>query len=63
MPCLGVFGLEIYNTILIFEISTINFVKLQNFVKKTKMSKLGTKSTFLGSFWVGILKELLSYLK
>ena len=34
MPYLGIFGLEIQKTIIIFEISTLKFVLLQNFVKK-----------------------------
>ena len=43
MPSSGFLGLEIYNTILIFEISTIKFIKLQNFVKKQKCLYLGPK--------------------
>ena len=34
MPDLGVFGLEFQKTIATFEINTLKYVKLQNFVKK-----------------------------
>ena len=36
MPYLGIFGLKLKKTIVIFEISTLQFVKLQNFAKKQK---------------------------
>ena len=44
MPYLGTFGLEFQNPLLIFEISHVEFVLLQNFVEKPKMSKTGTKN-------------------
>ena len=37
-------------TILLFEISTLKFVSLQNFAKKTRLPKFGTKNTLLGIF-------------
>ena len=36
MPYLGILGIELEKTILIFEISTLKFVYLQNFTKKQK---------------------------
>ena len=41
MPYLGIFGLEFDDNILIFEISILEFVQLQNFVKKQKYLNLG----------------------
>ena len=43
MPYLGIFGLEFEKIILIFEISTLKFVWLQNFVKKQKWVKTDQK--------------------
>ena len=34
MLYLGIFGLEYQKTIVVFEISTLEFVQLRNFVKK-----------------------------
>ena len=49
--CLGIFGLEFENNIIIFEISTMEFVLLGNFLKKTtKMLKFWTKNTLFGYF-------------
>ena len=36
MPYFGIFGLEFENTIVVFEISTLEFVYLQNFLEKLK---------------------------
>ena len=52
---MSIFGLEFENDIVIFEISTLEFVYLKNFVKKQKCLIW----VFLGSNF----KELLSYLK
>ena len=41
---LGIFGLELENNIVIFEISTLEFVYLQNLVPKQKMTKFGIKN-------------------
>ena len=50
MPDLGIFGLEFENNIVIFEISTLQFVYLQNFTKKQKCLNLGRKMPYLGIF-------------
>ena len=50
MSHLGIFGLEFENNIVIFEISTLEFVKLQNFAKKQKCLNLGPKIPHLGIF-------------
>ena len=73
MPYLGVFGREFSKNIVIFEISTFELVKLQNFVKKKKCLNLGPKIPILSIFdqkcfiWVFLgkkfKKKLLSYLK
>ena len=39
----------------IFEISTLKFVQLQNFAKKRKIFKFGTKDALFGYFWARIL--------
>ena len=68
MPYLGIFdqkclilvfsGKIFRKTIVIFEISTLEFVNLQNFTKKkTKMPKFGTKNASFGYFWGGIWKQ------
>ena len=43
MPYLGVFGLEFKKTIVIFDISTLKIVYLQNFTKKHKCLNSGPK--------------------
>ena len=50
MPYLGIFGLEFYKTIVIFEISTLKFFYLQNFAKKQKCFNLEPKVLYLGIF-------------
>ena len=50
MPDLCIFGLEFKNNIVIFEISTLEFVKLQNFAKKQNCLNLGPKTPYLGIF-------------
>ena len=65
IPYLGIFGLEFENNFVIFEISTLKFLYLQNFMKKQKCLNLGPKSTYsgifdqnslFGCFWERILK-------
>ena len=63
MPDLCIFGLEFENNNVIFEISSFEVVKLQNFAKKQKCLNLGPKNALFGYFGAGILKKLLSYLK
>ena len=50
MPDLCVFGLEFENNIVIFEISILECVYLQNFAKKQKCLNLGPKMPYLGIF-------------
>ena len=35
----------------------VKFVKLEDFAKKTKMSKFGSKNVLLGHFWARILQS------
>ena len=44
------FGLECQNNIVIFEISALKFVYLQNIAKELKFLNLGTKLPYLGIF-------------
>ena len=48
MPDLGIFGLEFKNSFVIFEISTLKFVYLQNFPTRQKCLNLGPKMPDLG---------------
>ena len=58
MSYLGVFRLESEETNVIFEISTLEFVSLQNLAKKTtKMPKFVTKNALFGYFWDKISKN------
>ena len=57
MPDLHIFGLEIQKTIVIFEINTLKFVKLQNFMKKLKCLNLGPKMPDLGIFGLEFQKN------
>ena len=50
MIYLGILGLEFENNIVIFEISTLEFVYLQNFVRKRKCLNLGQKKPYFGTF-------------
>ena len=59
-------------TIVIFEISAFELVRLQTFMKKQKCLNFGPKMPYLGFleqkclfgyFWARIFKKLLSYLK
>ena len=55
MPYLGIFGQDFQKkTIVIFEISTLKFVYLQNFTKKQKFLNLGPKMSDLGILGAGI---------
>ena len=57
MPYLDTFGPEFENNIAIFEINTLEFVLLQNFVKNEKMPKFGTKNSLFRYFWARNLKN------
>ena len=50
MFCLSTFGLESENNVVIFEISTLEFIQLQNFAEKQKYLNLGPKMPYLGVF-------------
>ena len=50
MPYLGISGLEVKNNIVMFEISTLKYAKLQNFMKKQKCLNLGPKMSYLSTF-------------
>ena len=43
MPHLAIFGLDFQKTIVLFEINSLEFVKLQNFAKNQKCLNLGPK--------------------
>ena len=43
MHCLSFFGLQFRKTIVIFEISTLDFALLQSFREKIKILKFGSK--------------------
>ena len=47
---LCIFGLEFENNIVIFEISTLEFVKFQNMAKKQKCLNLEPEMSYLGIF-------------
>ena len=48
----GYFWARSLKTIVVFEISTLIFIYLQNFVKKQKSLNLGPKVLYLGIFGV-----------
>ena len=50
MSDLCIFGLEFQSSIVIFEISTLKLVSLQNFTKKQKFLTLGLKMSYLCIF-------------
>ena len=50
MPYLNTFQLEFKNFIVIFNISTLEFVSLQNFARKQKRLNLGSKIPYLCIF-------------
>ena len=50
MPYFGIFWLEFQKTIVVFEISTLEFVYLQNLARKQKCLNLGPKVPYFGIF-------------
>ena len=54
---LRILRFEFEHIIVIFEISTLEFIQLQNFEKKTKMPKFGTKNALFGYFLARIRKN------
>ena len=57
MLYLGIFGLKVSKTTVIFEMSAFEFVWLLNFVKKQKCLNLGPKMPYLGVFRVEFFKK------
>ena len=57
MPYVGIFGLELGNNTIMFEMNTLEFVQVQSFVKKHKMPKFGTKNVLFGFFSARISKS------
>ena len=51
MHNLGTFELELENNFVIFEISSLEFVLLENFEEKQKSLNLESKMPYLGYFW------------
>ena len=54
---ISVFGPEFQNIIVIFDISTLKFVELQNFTKKEKCLNCGPKMPSFGTFKLEISKK------
>ena len=50
MPDLDIFELELVNNIVIFEISTLEIVLLENLVEKEKCRNLGLRMPHFGNF-------------
>ena len=55
--------LKFEKTIVLFEISTVEFVNIQKFVRSKIMSNLGPKMPCLGVFWAVVLETLFPYFK
>ena len=54
MSYFSIFGLEFEKTTVLFEISTFEFVKMQNFMLKGKKLNLGPKMSYFSIFLSGI---------
>ena len=50
MPYSGIVGLELRKAVVVFEIRTLKFEKLQNLMKK-KIAKFGIKNAVFRFFW------------
>ena len=59
---LGMFVLEVQNTVVVFEINTFKVVYFQNFAKKIKTSKFRINTAFFGYVYQNF-RTPLSYLK
>ena len=59
---LGYFGQQFWKTIVIFEVSALEFVLLQSLVQKLKSLNLGTKMPDMGIFRLELEKNI-AYLK
>ena len=51
----GHFWVSILKNIVTCEISTLEFIYLPTFARKTKMPKFGTKNASFGHFWACII--------
>ena len=58
---LDIFGLKFENNIIIFDISTLKFFQLQNFVEKQKCLKLGPKMPYWGTFGLEFSKAIVIF--
>ena len=56
IPHVGILGCNLIKTIIRFLISTLEFVKLQNFIQNKQKNKITTKNALLG-FWTGMFKN------
>ena len=57
MPFLGIFRLKFDETIVIPEVSTLELVKMHEFVQNKKKIKFETKNVFFGYFSAAIFKN------
>ena len=57
MSYLGIFEQQFGNNIVMFEISTLEFVSQKKLFKKTKSPIFGTKNALFGYLWRIILKN------
>ena len=57
MPYSSIFGLEFKTIFVIYEISTLEIFKVQNFVEKIKICKFGTRNASFEYFWLLIKKK------
>ena len=61
MPYLTVFGLRFWETIVIHEINTLEFVKVLGFVENLTIFKFSAKNAFFGYFCDAILKTIIIF--
>ena len=57
MPYLSIFRVYFEKAIVVFEISTFKFVKMQSSMKNKRTSNLGVKMPYFEYFWAVILKS------
>ena len=50
MPSLGILRMEFQNNIVLFEISTLQFLKLQKLRQEMKMPRFGIRNALFGYF-------------
>ena len=61
MPCFGIFRPKFEETVVIFEISTFKFVKMQSFTLKGKKLNLRLKMSYLGIFGLEFEKTIVIF--